>query len=54
MAMKKRSSKRGTYREEWLEHAGAWKDEYADNIHKQWAKMGLSLDYSKERLFTRI
>ncbi len=36
-------------REEWLEHAWAWKDEYADNIHKQWAKMGLSLDYSKER-----
>lgn len=40
---------RGISREEWLEHAWAWKDEYADNIHKQWAKMGLSLDYSKER-----
>ena len=40
---------RGISREEWLVHAWAWKDEYADNIHKQWAKMGLSLDYSKER-----
>ena len=36
-------------REEWLEHAWAWKKEYAENIHKQWAKLGLSLDYSKER-----
>lgn len=36
-------------RNEWLEHAWAWKDEYAANIHEQWAKMGLSLDYSKER-----
>ena len=36
-------------REEWLKHAWAWKEEYAENIHAQWAKMGLSLDYSKER-----
>ena len=36
-------------REEWLKHAWAWKDEYANNIHDQWAKMGLSLAYSKER-----
>ena len=36
-------------REEWLEHAWAWKRQYADNIHAQWAKMGLSLDYTKER-----
>ena len=36
-------------REEWLDHAWAWKREYADNIHAQWAKMGLSLDYTKER-----
>ena len=36
-------------REEWLKHAWAWKDEYALNIHKQWAKLGLSLAYSKER-----
>ena len=36
-------------REEWLKVAWEWKREYAENIHKQWAKMGLSLDYTKER-----
>ena len=36
-------------RDEWLKHAWSWKSEYADNIHKQWAKLGLSLDYSRER-----
>lgn len=36
-------------REEWLKRAWAWKDEYAENIHAQWAKLGLSLDYTKER-----
>ena len=36
-------------REEWLKYAWAWKEEYANNIHKQWAKLGLALDYSKER-----
>ncbi|MBQ9011523.1 MAG: valine--tRNA ligase, partial [Bacilli bacterium] len=36
-------------REEWLKAAWSWKDEYADNIHKQWAKLGLALDYTKER-----
>ena len=36
-------------REEWLKYAWSWKEEYAENIHKQWAKLGLSLDYSKER-----
>ena len=36
-------------REEWLKHAWMWKEEYADNIHQQWAKLGLSLDYTKER-----
>ncbi len=36
-------------REEWLNHAWEWKAEYAENIHNQWAKMGLSLDYTKER-----
>ncbi|MBE6155071.1 MAG: valine--tRNA ligase [Firmicutes bacterium] len=40
---------RGITREEWLKHAWAWKEEYAENIHAQWAKMGLSLAYSKER-----
>ena len=36
-------------RNEWLKVAWSWKEEYADNIHKQWAKLGLALDYSKER-----
>ncbi len=36
-------------REEWLKAAWAWKDEYAENIHNQWAKLGLALDYTKER-----
>ena len=40
---------RSLTREEWLEHAWSWKQEYADSIHKQWAELGLSLDYSKER-----
>ncbi|MEG2321981.1 MAG: valine--tRNA ligase [Bacilli bacterium] len=36
-------------RNEWLDHAWSWKNEYANNIHSQWAKLGLSLDYTKER-----
>ena len=40
---------RSLSREEWLEHAWSWKSEYANTIHEQWAKLGLSLDYSKER-----
>ncbi len=36
-------------REEWLKQAWAWKEEYANTIHDQWAKMGISVDYSKER-----
>ena len=36
-------------REEWLKVAWEWKEEYAKNIHEQWAKLGLALDYSKER-----
>ena len=36
-------------RENWLNVAWDWKEEYAKNIHSQWAKLGLSLDYSKER-----
>ena len=36
-------------REKFLEKAWEWKDEYASNIRAQWAKMGISLDYSKER-----
>ena len=36
-------------REKFLEHAWAWKEEYASTIRSQWAKLGLSLDYSRER-----
>ena len=36
-------------REEFLKRAYAWKDEYAATIHSQWAKLGLSVDYSRER-----
>lgn len=36
-------------REQWLKHAWAWKDEYSKNIRSQWSKLGLSLDYNKER-----
>ncbi len=40
---------RSMKREEWLKQAWAWKEEYAATIHEQWAKMGVSVDYSKER-----
>ncbi|OAB46672.1 valine--tRNA ligase [Paenibacillus glacialis] len=36
-------------REKFLNQVWEWKDQYANTIHEQWAKMGLSLDYSKER-----
>ena len=36
-------------REGFLKKAWEWKEEYALNIREQWAKLGLSLDYSKER-----
>jgi len=36
-------------REKFLEKAWEWKHEYAKNIHEQWAKMGLCLDYTRER-----
>ncbi len=36
-------------REKFLERAWEWKDEYAGHIHEQWAKLGLSLDYTRER-----
>ena len=40
---------RSLSREEWLKSAWSWKEEYTNNIHEQWAKLGLSLAYSKER-----
>ncbi|MDD3712985.1 MAG: valine--tRNA ligase, partial [Candidatus Izemoplasmatales bacterium] len=36
-------------REEYLEVAWQWKEEYSNFIREQWKTMGLSLDYSKER-----
>lgn len=36
-------------REEFLKVAWQWKADYAATIRKQWAALGLSLDYSKER-----
>ena len=36
-------------REKFLEKAWEWKEEYASHIRAQWAKVGLGLDYSRER-----
>ncbi|TDM03552.1 valine--tRNA ligase [Macrococcus hajekii] len=36
-------------RAKFLEHTMEWKEEYAETIRQQWAKMGLGLDYSRER-----
>lgn len=36
-------------REKFLEKTWEWKEEYASHIRAQWAKLGLGLDYSKER-----
>lgn len=36
-------------REKFLEQAWDWKESYASFIREQWAKMGLGLDYSRER-----
>ena len=36
-------------REKFVDKVWEWKDEYADIIHQQWAKLGLSLDYDRER-----
>lgn len=36
-------------REKFLEVSWEWKEKYAAFIREQWAKLGMSLDYSKER-----
>ena len=36
-------------REKYLEKAWEWKEEYSNFIRKQWARLGNSLDYSRER-----
>ena len=36
-------------REKFLEKTWEWKNEYGGHIHEQWAKIGLSVDYTRER-----
>ncbi len=36
-------------REKFIDKVWEWKGEYAGHIREQWAKVGLSLDYSRER-----
>ena len=36
-------------REKFIQQVWDWKDEYSEIIHKQWAKLGLSMDYDHER-----
>ena len=36
-------------RDEFLDECWKWTNEHAEYIRKQWAKLGVSLDYSKER-----
>nr|WP_028392111.1 valine--tRNA ligase [Bacillus cihuensis] len=36
-------------REKFVEETWSWKEEYAGHIRDQWAKLGLGLDYSRER-----
>ena len=36
-------------REKFVEAAWDWKEEYAGSIREQWSKLGLSVDYSRER-----
>lgn len=36
-------------REKFLEEMWKWKDKYAQSIHEQWARLGLAIDYDKER-----
>jgi valyl-tRNA synthetase len=36
-------------REKFVEEVWKWKEEYASFIRKQWEKLGLALDYSRER-----
>ncbi|MGM0844058.1 MAG: valine--tRNA ligase [Bacillota bacterium] len=36
-------------REKFLEETWKWKEEYAKHIRQQWSKLGLGLDYSRER-----
>ncbi|MFS0787381.1 valine--tRNA ligase [Shouchella sp. 1P09AA] len=42
-------SKHDLGREGFLEKSWEWKEEYAEFIRQQWAKVGISVDYSRER-----
>lgn len=42
-------NKRDLGRDGFLEKAWEWKEEYAKTIREQWGKLGLTLDYSRER-----
>ncbi|MGX7014950.1 valine--tRNA ligase [Vagococcus silagei] len=36
-------------REKFIEETKVWKEEYAQHIREQWGKIGISVDYSRER-----
>ncbi|MGH2119525.1 class I tRNA ligase family protein, partial [Aerococcus sp. L_32] len=36
-------------REKFIDQVWDWKEEYAETIRQQWGKMGISVDYSRER-----
>ncbi len=42
-------SKHDLGREKFIDKVWEWKDEYAETIRKQWGKLGIALDYKKER-----
>ncbi len=42
-------SKHDLGRDKFIEKTYEWKDEYAQHIRDQWGKLGLALDYSKEK-----
>lgn len=43
------SSRYDLGREKFVEETWKWKEEYASHIREQWSKLGLGLDYSRER-----
>ncbi|MCT6893729.1 MAG: valine--tRNA ligase [Bombilactobacillus mellifer] len=49
MLQKKGISRYDLGREKFIEEVWKWKDDFAKIIKEQWAKLGLSLDYSRER-----
>lgn len=47
--LRERISRYDLGRDKFLDKVWEWKDEYATTIKEQWGKMGLSVDYSRER-----